>query len=196
MDTGEDGVQLLVEGVGIPRDAGQEDEASSDYVARRDDGRIVLLHGLLGSAPHGPQVHGDGTLGVEVARGDVARAGGAGLPGEDLGALATAAVAGRPVTTPEAGADRIVQGKTVGLQLGTKSGEEVAGRLVRRQAGAAFAGDSDELVAEGWVKCRSHRFSLGASGGRPTLFKRGESPPQCLLLLPACGLITYNGRDP
>src|SRR5215471_18810195 len=115
MDAGEDHIQLLVQGAGIPRDAGQEDEASGDDIARWDDGRIVLLHGLLGGPAHGPQVHGDGTFGVEVARGDVARAGGAGFPSEDLGALSTTAVAGRPVPAPKAGADRIVQGKTVAV---------------------------------------------------------------------------------
>jgi hypothetical protein len=34
----------------------------------------------------------------------------------------------------------------MGLQRDVKTGEEVSGRLVGRQAGAAFARDSDELV--------------------------------------------------
>ena len=61
-DAGEDGVQLLVQGAFVPRDAGQEDEAARDNIARWDDRRVVLLYGLLGGAPHGPQVYGDGTL--------------------------------------------------------------------------------------------------------------------------------------
>ena len=52
----------------------------------------------------------------------------------------------------------------VGVQLGGEVGEEVAGRLVGRQAGAAFAGDSDELVAKGWVERRSHSFSSAVPG--------------------------------
>jgi hypothetical protein len=159
IDAGENGVQLLIQGAGVPGDAGQEDEAAGDDVAWRDNGWMVLLHGLLDGAPHGPQVHGDGTRRVEVSRGDVARAGGAGLPREELDALPTAAVARCPIPTPEAGADSVVKGQTVGVQLGGEVGEEVAGRLGGRQAGAAFAGDSDELVAEGWVERRSHSFS-------------------------------------
>src|SRR5262245_23696176 len=114
IDARENGVQLLVQGAGVPGDAGQEDEVAGGDVAWRDDGWIVLLHGLLGGAPHGPQVHGDGTRRVEVWRGDVTRAGGAGLPREELDALRTAAVARYPVPTPEAGAGSVVKGQTVG----------------------------------------------------------------------------------
>src|SRR5262245_32186556 len=176
IDAGEDSVQLLVQGAGVPRDAGQEDEAAGDDVARRDNGWIVFLHGLLGGAPHGPQVHGDGTRRVEVARGDVARASGAGLPGEDLHALPAATVARHPVPTPEAGADGVVKRQAVGLQLSAEAGEEVAGRLTGRQAGAAFTGDGDELVAESWVEHSSHSFSSGPPPDTP-LAAAGSAPP-------------------
>src|SRR5215470_12136374 len=89
----------------------------------RDDGRVILLHRLLGAPPYGPQVHGHGAHSVEVVRGDVAGARGAGLTGEDLQAYPAAAVARCPVPTPEAGADGVVQGKAVDMQLSGDAGE-------------------------------------------------------------------------
>ena len=114
-NAGEDNVQLLGQSPGVPRDPGQEDKAARGDIAGWDDGRIVLLHGLLGRAPHGPQVHGDGPIRVKVARGNVAGTGGAGLTGENLHALPAAAVARCPIPTPEAGADGVVKGQAMGV---------------------------------------------------------------------------------
>lgn len=96
---------------------------------------------------------------------------------EQRWANAYAAVARLPVPTPETGADGVVQGKAVGVQLGVEAGEEVTGSLVGRQAGAAFAGDGDALVVERWVERRSHGFSSAARLGerydqQPESFER------------------------
>src|SRR5262249_56342622 len=87
--------------------------------------------------------------------------GGGGWGREDLQAGATAAIARRSVAPPEAGADGVVQRQAMSLQLSGEAGKEVTGCLVGRQPGATFAADGDELMAPGWVECRSHGFSSG-----------------------------------
>src|SRR5262249_15936500 len=97
-----------------------------------------------------------------------------------------ATVARRPVPTPEAGADGVVKRKAVRLQLSAEAGEEGAGRLIGRQAGAAFTGDGDELAARNCVKHRSPTLSSLPPPQPPRAPLQTRPSHQRALLPPRC----------